>query len=84
MTQVAVFTRDGRLCYICRRPVVLHLALKYLALATASALPETKLADWSRNCAGKATSSPCERTAKRAWSHSTESLTHLPIFVSAA
>jgi 5-methylcytosine-specific restriction endonuclease McrA len=48
-TQVAVFRRDRWLCHVCRRPVVLHLALKYLQIEARSALGDASIVYWHPN-----------------------------------
>lgn len=47
--QAAVFFRDGWLCHLCRRPIVLHLALKYLQSFVGVRCPEIPLAYWHPN-----------------------------------
>ncbi len=46
---VAVFRRDHWLCYVCRRPVVFHLALKYLELEVRNGLGDSSVSYWQRN-----------------------------------
>ena len=45
-TQARVFFRDGWLCHTCRRPVVFHLSLKYLAALTTRSGIRRGLAYW--------------------------------------
>lgn len=47
--QVAVLFRDRWLCHLCRRPVVLHLALKCLRDFVALRCPGIPLAYWHGN-----------------------------------
>jgi 5-methylcytosine-specific restriction endonuclease McrA len=44
--QVEVFCRDGWLCHLCRRPVILHLALKHLARLVGMSYARLPLAYW--------------------------------------
>ena|SRR5438445_4483194 len=45
--QVQVYFRDAWLCHVCRKPVIFHLALKYLAGLVQQRLPEATLAYWN-------------------------------------
>ena len=47
--QVEVFFRDRWLCHLCRRPIVLHLAMKYAALVVHADFPRLKAAYWHPN-----------------------------------
>ncbi|HKV74110.1 MAG TPA: HNH endonuclease signature motif containing protein [Gemmatimonadales bacterium] len=47
--QLAVYRRDGWLCYVCRRPVIFHLALKRLGELVAAKVPDVPLAYWQTN-----------------------------------
>jgi 5-methylcytosine-specific restriction endonuclease McrA len=44
--QVQVYFRDRWLCHLCHRPVILHLALKYLAEVVRARYPNLQLAYW--------------------------------------
>lgn len=41
--------RDRWICHVCRRPVVFHLALKYLELEVKRAMPGWRGGYWNRN-----------------------------------
>ena len=43
---VEVYFRDGWLCHVCKKPVIFHLALKYLANLVQEELPQANLAYW--------------------------------------
>ncbi len=45
--QAEVFFRDQWLCHVCRRPVILHWALKRLAVLVASEVPSAHPAYWT-------------------------------------
>jgi 5-methylcytosine-specific restriction endonuclease McrA len=45
--QLSVFERDRWLCHVCRRPVVFHLALKYLEIEVKIALPDRQFTYWN-------------------------------------
>jgi 5-methylcytosine-specific restriction endonuclease McrA len=47
--QAEVFFRDGWLCHLCRRPVVLHSALRLLQEHVQAHLPDVPLAYWQSN-----------------------------------
>jgi 5-methylcytosine-specific restriction endonuclease McrA len=48
-TQVEVLFRDAWLCHLCRRPVILHVALKRLQHLVEAADPEARVAYWQAN-----------------------------------
>ena len=48
-TQAAVLFRDRWLCHLCGRPVILHLALKYLEAYVASRIPDVPVTYWQAN-----------------------------------
>ena len=45
--QVAVYFRDRWLCHVCRRPVIFHLVMKYLAPIVQASFPEREIAYWN-------------------------------------
>ncbi|MEX2155203.1 MAG: HNH endonuclease signature motif containing protein [Gemmatimonadales bacterium] len=49
VTQVAVLFRDSWLCHLCRRPIVLHLALKHLDAFAREQGVTSPLAYWDPN-----------------------------------
>jgi hypothetical protein len=48
-TQIEILFRDAWLCHLCRRPVVLHVALKRLQHLVQAADPESRVAYWQTN-----------------------------------
>jgi hypothetical protein len=47
--QVEVLFRDRWLCHLCRRPLILHLALKQLADLAQETYPDVPFAYWQKN-----------------------------------
>jgi 5-methylcytosine-specific restriction endonuclease McrA len=48
-TQIEVLFRDAWLCHLCRRPVILHVALKRLQHFVQKADPDARVAYWQTN-----------------------------------
>ena len=48
-TQIEILFRDAWLCHLCHRPLVLHLALKYLKNMVQTEYPAASRAYWHQN-----------------------------------